>query len=194
MDSNFQRATAVIASEAKQSIAPRKERMDCFVALLLAMTWKWFLILAARGISENLFGRQHILASCRFLEIEPGLDCVDPGLGTGFVRLTAGRAGHADGTDERTAGLDHQSAGNNDRAGQVTNSGLHHAGLTDAEELARAVAEGRRGPCFAGGGRRRMTSGQASAQHHLGHAEAIDDGHGRLIATLPAIRERSTGL
>ena len=30
----------VIASEAKQSIAPREERMDCFVALLLAMTWK----------------------------------------------------------------------------------------------------------------------------------------------------------
>src|SRR6266700_4473958 len=31
-------ASAVIASEAKQSIAPRKERMDCFVAALLAMT------------------------------------------------------------------------------------------------------------------------------------------------------------
>jgi hypothetical protein len=28
----------VIASEAKQSISPRKGRMDCFVALLLAMT------------------------------------------------------------------------------------------------------------------------------------------------------------
>jgi hypothetical protein len=30
--------TAVIASEAKQSILQRKERMDCFVATLLAMT------------------------------------------------------------------------------------------------------------------------------------------------------------
>jgi hypothetical protein len=30
--------STVIASEAKQSIAPPKERMDCFVALLLAMT------------------------------------------------------------------------------------------------------------------------------------------------------------
>jgi len=29
---------AVIASEAKQSITPRKERLDCFVAVLLAMT------------------------------------------------------------------------------------------------------------------------------------------------------------
>lgn len=29
---------AVIASKAKQSIMPRKEGMDCFVALLLAMT------------------------------------------------------------------------------------------------------------------------------------------------------------
>jgi hypothetical protein len=28
----------VIASEAKQSIVPHKERMDCVVALLLAMT------------------------------------------------------------------------------------------------------------------------------------------------------------
>ena len=31
-------APFVIASGAKQSIAPRKERMDCFVAALLAMT------------------------------------------------------------------------------------------------------------------------------------------------------------
>jgi hypothetical protein len=31
---------AVIASEAKQSILPRKESMDCFVASLLAMTEK----------------------------------------------------------------------------------------------------------------------------------------------------------
>jgi hypothetical protein len=29
---------SVIASEAKQSIFPREERMDCFVASLLAMT------------------------------------------------------------------------------------------------------------------------------------------------------------
>jgi len=29
---------AVIASEAKQSILPRKERLDCFVASLLGMT------------------------------------------------------------------------------------------------------------------------------------------------------------
>jgi len=29
---------SVIASEAKQSMPQRKERMDCFVALLLAMT------------------------------------------------------------------------------------------------------------------------------------------------------------
>jgi hypothetical protein len=31
--------SVVIASEAKQSISPRKEGMDCFVASLLAMTW-----------------------------------------------------------------------------------------------------------------------------------------------------------
>src|SRR3954451_15370961 len=33
----------VIASEAKQSISPRKGRMDCFVATLLAMTGYSFL-------------------------------------------------------------------------------------------------------------------------------------------------------
>jgi hypothetical protein len=31
-------SNTVIASEAKQSIPPRKERMDCFIASLLAMT------------------------------------------------------------------------------------------------------------------------------------------------------------
>jgi hypothetical protein len=37
---NEKRARAsVIASGAKQSISPCKERMECFVALLLAMTW-----------------------------------------------------------------------------------------------------------------------------------------------------------
>jgi hypothetical protein len=34
----FQTAKTVIASEAKQSISPHEERMDCFVASLLAMT------------------------------------------------------------------------------------------------------------------------------------------------------------
>ena len=34
----FSNSAAVIASEAKQSISPRKGRMDCFVASLLAMT------------------------------------------------------------------------------------------------------------------------------------------------------------
>jgi hypothetical protein len=32
----------VIASEAKQSISPHEERMDCFVATLLAMTAERF--------------------------------------------------------------------------------------------------------------------------------------------------------
>jgi len=36
-DEAIHRAPAVIASEAKQSISPRKERMDCFAPL--AMTW-----------------------------------------------------------------------------------------------------------------------------------------------------------
>jgi hypothetical protein len=34
----FSNSLTVIASEAKQFISRRKERMDCFVALLLAMT------------------------------------------------------------------------------------------------------------------------------------------------------------
>jgi hypothetical protein len=45
----------VIASEAKQSIVPRKERMDCFVASLLAMTATHVHALAAqcaRAVAE----------------------------------------------------------------------------------------------------------------------------------------------
>src|SRR5258706_2569512 len=38
MASRSRRVLRVIASEAKQSMEPRKERMDCFVASLLAMT------------------------------------------------------------------------------------------------------------------------------------------------------------
>jgi hypothetical protein len=43
-DSNFKTAKTLnaIASEAKQSISPRKGRMDCFVASLLAMTASQF--------------------------------------------------------------------------------------------------------------------------------------------------------
>jgi hypothetical protein len=37
-ETTSQSFTFVIASEAKQSIVPRKVRMDCFVAALLAMT------------------------------------------------------------------------------------------------------------------------------------------------------------
>ena len=37
-DSIFKQPSIVIASEAKQSIVPHKERVDCVVALLLAMT------------------------------------------------------------------------------------------------------------------------------------------------------------
>src|SRR5450432_4179842 len=46
----------VIASEAKQSIAPQKERMDCFVATLLAMTKRarlWTMVLAVKGVAPN---------------------------------------------------------------------------------------------------------------------------------------------
>jgi hypothetical protein len=42
-------ALTVIASEAKQSISPRKERMDCFVASLLAMTALQFSVIASRS-------------------------------------------------------------------------------------------------------------------------------------------------
>src|SRR5229473_3711344 len=48
-------ARAVIASEAKQSIAPRKERMDCFAAL--AMTWN------CRRAFAELQTRLHALAA-----------------------------------------------------------------------------------------------------------------------------------
>src|SRR3981189_2690275 len=43
----------VIGSEANQSIAPRKERMDCFVAALLAMTAQLFEIRIAQPTTAS---------------------------------------------------------------------------------------------------------------------------------------------
>jgi len=43
---------SVIASAAKQSIVPRKERMDCFVATLLAMTAEIAGTVAARHAQQ----------------------------------------------------------------------------------------------------------------------------------------------
>jgi hypothetical protein len=42
----------VIASEAKQSISPRKERIDCFVASLLAMTEEYSFAISRRDAPE----------------------------------------------------------------------------------------------------------------------------------------------
>jgi hypothetical protein len=54
---NFQTATAltVIASEAKQSISQHKERMDCFVAPLLAMTARHDFAISPRLSREFCF-------------------------------------------------------------------------------------------------------------------------------------------
>src|SRR6266702_4399475 len=57
-------APAVIASEAKQSIAPRKERMDCFAAL--AMTWRR---LAMTGSSRHAFTTSPRFAPNRWLAV-----------------------------------------------------------------------------------------------------------------------------
>jgi hypothetical protein len=60
---------AVIASEAKQSIKPRKERVDCFVASLLAMTSSPHTTSArgamrpSAGQSGNEHGRLHFPAN-----------------------------------------------------------------------------------------------------------------------------------
>src|SRR5260370_29296141 len=51
----------VIASAAKQSIAPRKERMDCFVAALLAMTSRRPMPLLASGAREKRHPLRSIL-------------------------------------------------------------------------------------------------------------------------------------
>jgi len=60
-------APAVIASEAKQSIAPRKEKMDCFAAL--AMTWncRRDFVLAtrsARGAAGRLLEKARFRLRC----------------------------------------------------------------------------------------------------------------------------------
>src|SRR5258708_33787738 len=51
----------VIASAAKQSIAPRKERMDCFVAALLAMASRRPMPLLASGEREKRHPLRSIL-------------------------------------------------------------------------------------------------------------------------------------
>ena len=51
---------------------------------------------------------------------------------------------------------------------------LHHARMTDGED-ACAVTEGRRSPRFARRSHRRVRTGVTIAQHHLGHAEAINN-------------------
>ena len=60
---------AVIASEAKQSISRRKERMDCFVASLLAMTAIHSRDLAMRDKKIPDAGRPGVLVSKHFLII-----------------------------------------------------------------------------------------------------------------------------
>jgi len=70
-------------------------------------------------------------------------------LGTGFVEVATRRSRDADGANQRTACLDHESASNDDRARKIANSCLHHAGLADGEQATRAAAEGRCGPCLA---------------------------------------------
>src|SRR6187399_2558073 len=55
----------VIASEAKQSIDPRKERMDCFVATLLAMTDLRRRLLRREAPIESLALGSHVFQKLR---------------------------------------------------------------------------------------------------------------------------------
>ena len=108
----------------------------------------------------------------------------------GSVGIASRRSRHTYRADQRTARFDDQSSANNDHAGQVANTCLHHAGLTDREKTARAVAEGRRRPRLTRGGCGRVRSRKAITQDHLHHTEAIDNRYRHLIAPFLAVHER----
>ena len=88
------------------------------------------------------------------------------------------------------AGFDRQPAADDDGAGQIADSGLHHPGLADGVEFGRAGAKAGRGPCLARSGRHRVRAREAVAQQDLRDAEAVNDGDRHLKAALSAIRQR----
>ena len=57
--------------------------------------------------------------SCSRLKLQLLPDRIDTGLGAGFVGVAARRPGHADRSDQRTAGFDDQSAADDDGSGQI---------------------------------------------------------------------------
>jgi hypothetical protein len=68
-------------------------------------------------------------------KIQFTLDGINAGLGAGFVSIASRCPGYSNCPDQRTACFDNHSATNNDRAGQIANTCLHHAGLTDGEQM-----------------------------------------------------------
>src|SRR5258705_11949592 len=95
---------------------------------------------AGKGEAVN-----HVFDANASLEIKLVAYGVDARLGAGLVRIAAGSPGHADGAQQRACRLDRQSAADDDGAGQVADSGLHHPGLADGIELGRAGAKAGRG-------------------------------------------------
>src|SRR3954453_20047036 len=124
------------------------------------------------------------------LKIQFGLNRIYSCLGAGFVGLAAGRSRDPDRPDQRAARLDDESAAKDDRARNIANASLHHAGLADGEQTARAAAERGRSPSLARSGCDCVRSRITIAQNDLDYAEAIDHGDGHLISSLLAVRER----
>jgi hypothetical protein len=127
------------------------------------------------------------------VEIQLVAHRVDAGLGAGIVGVAARPARHADRTDQRTAGLDQQAAAEHHRARQIADAGLRRALLAGGGKLRGVDAKAHRGPGLACRGRWRVRTGEAVAQHHLRHAEAIDHRDRGLVAALAALAERGLG-
>src|ERR1041384_3838481 len=113
----------------------------------------------------------------------------DAGLGTSVVGVATRPTRHADRAEDRAARLDHEAATEDHHTKQISHAGLRHAGLGHGNEVGGVGAKAHRGPGLAGRSRRRMRTGKAIAQHHLRDAEAVHDGHRRLIAALAAFGE-----
>lgn len=117
------------------------------------------------------------------------IDRRDASLGAGFVRVAARRAGDADAAEHCAAGFDHHAAADQHHIGKLAQA-LHRRRLGCGDKIGGVALEADRGPRLAGCRGRRVRTGEAIAQHHLGRAGAIDHRDRHLIAALAAIIER----
>src|SRR4029079_4885227 len=103
-------------------------------------------------------------------------NCLQAGFGAALV-LLAGRRNCTDrGAEQGAAGLDHHAAAEQHDMGQIAEAGERLPRLCRLDEIPCIGPEAHCGPGLVGGGRWRMRSGEAVAQHDLRLPEAVDHG------------------